>query len=40
MSTRNGQRELYVTTRNGGEPKRLPTGPGDAAFPAWGPAVR
>lgn len=35
-STRNGQRQLYLTTRNGGEPKRIPTGPGDASFSDWG----
>ncbi len=35
-SNRGGTRQLYLTTRNGGEPKRIPTGNGDAAFPDWG----
>ncbi len=35
-STRSGQRQLYLTTRNGGEPKRIPTGAGDASFADWG----
>lgn len=35
-STRSGKRQLYLTTRNGGEPKLIPTGDGDASFPAWG----
>lgn len=37
-STRGGVRQLYLTTRNGGEAKRVPTGNGDAAFAAWSPA--
>ncbi len=40
MSTRSGQRLIYTTTRNGGNAVRLPTGKGDAFFPAWGPARR
>ena len=38
MSTRGGAKQVYLTTRVGGEAKRVPTGPGDAAFPAWGAA--
>lgn len=38
MSTRSGSRQVYLTTRAGGEATRVPTGPGDAAFPAWGAA--
>jgi TolB protein len=37
MSTRSGQKRLYVITRHGGTVKLLPTGQGDASFPAWGP---
>ncbi len=39
-SSRSGKKQLYLTTRNGGEAKLIPTGDGDAAFPAWGPALR
>ena len=39
-STRNGKRELFLTTRNGGEARRIDTGQGDASFASWGPAVR
>lgn len=35
-STRSGKRQIYLTTRHGAEPKLIPTGNGDAAFPAWG----
>ena len=35
-STRSGQKQIYLTTRHGGEAKRIPTGDGDASFPAWG----
>ena len=35
-SNRSGSKQLYLTTRNGGEPKRIPTGAGDASFPDWG----
>lgn len=37
-STRGGVRQLYLTTRNGGDARRIPTGNGDASFAAWGPA--
>jgi TolB protein len=40
MSTRSGQKRIYVITRHGGAAKLLPTGQGDASFPAWGPAAR
>ncbi len=36
MSSRGGQKRIYLTTREGGTPKVIPTGQGDAAFPAWG----
>ena len=36
MSTRSGQPQIYLTTRHGGDAKRVPTGNGDARFPAWG----
>lgn len=35
-STRSGKRQIYLTTRHGAEPKLIPTGEGDAAFPSWG----
>jgi TolB protein len=35
-STRSGKRQIYLTTRHGAEPKLIPTGKGDAAFPSWG----
>ena len=35
-STRSGTPQIYLTTRNGGEAKRIPTGAGDAMFPRWG----
>lgn len=35
-STRAGKRQIYLTTRHGAEPKLIPTGKGDAAFPSWG----
>lgn len=38
MSTRNGKRQVFLTTRYGGQATLLPTGSGDAAFPAWGAA--
>lgn len=37
-STRNGKRQVFLTTRYGGQATLLPTGQGDAAFPAWGAA--
>ena len=40
MSTRSGQKRIYVITRHGGTAKLMPTGQGDASFPAWGPAPR
>lgn len=39
-STRNGVKRIYLTTRNGGEARLIPTGDGDASFPAWGPVLR
>lgn len=39
-STRSGKKQLYLTTRNGGEPRLIPTGEGDASFAAWGPAMQ
>ncbi len=36
MSTRSGQPQIYLTTRHGGDARRVPTGDGDARFPAWG----
>lgn len=39
-STRSGTKRVYLTTRNGGEPRLVPTGNGDASFPAWGPVPR
>ena len=38
MSTRGGSKGIYLTTRRGGGPTHLPTGQGDASFPAWGAA--
>lgn len=35
-SSRSGKRQIYLTTRHGGEARRIPTGNGDASFPAWG----
>ena len=37
-STRGGSKQIYLTTRVGGKATRLPTGSGDASFPAWGAA--
>ncbi len=39
MSTRNGRKQLYITARSGGNAVLLPTGSGDASFPAWSPVV-
>ncbi len=39
-SSRSGTKQLYLTTRNGGEARLVPTGEGDAAIPSWGPALR
>ncbi|SBW01356.1 Protein TolB [uncultured delta proteobacterium] len=39
-STRSGVKRLYLTTRNGGDARLVPTGDGDAAFPAWGPVPK
>ncbi|MBQ3060521.1 MAG: PD40 domain-containing protein [Desulfovibrio sp.] len=38
-STRGGERSIYLTTRHGGDAKRVPTGAGAAAFPRWGMPV-
>ncbi|GHV52774.1 protein TolB [Deltaproteobacteria bacterium] len=35
-STRSGVKQLYLTTRNGGDAKLIPTGSGDASFASWG----
>ncbi len=35
-STRSGTKQVYLVTRHGGDVRRVPTGSGDAAFPAWG----
>jgi len=35
-SSRGGARQLYLTTRHGGEPSHLRSGGGDASFPRWG----
>ena len=35
-STRGGGRGIYLTTRHGGDAKRVPTGGGPASFPRWG----
>lgn len=35
-SSRGGSRGIYLTTRHGGEAKRVPTGGGPASFPRWG----
>jgi TolB protein len=35
-STRGGERQIYLTTRYGAEPKHLRTGGGNASFPRWG----
>ncbi len=35
-SSRGGTRGIYLTTRNGGTPKKVNTGAGDASFPRWG----
>ncbi len=35
-SNRTGQKQIYLTTRHGGEPKHVPTGAGEASFPRWG----
>ena len=35
-STRAGGKQIYLVTRHGGDVRKVPTGPGDAAFPAWG----
>ena len=35
MSNRNGKRQLFLTTRDGATPRLIPTGTGDAMFPAW-----
>ena len=35
-SDRSGQKQIYLTTRHGGDPKKVPTGAGDATFPRWG----
>ena len=37
-STRSGVKRVYLTTRNGGEAKLIPTGNGDSSFASWGPA--
>ena len=35
-SDRNGPKQIYLITRHGGDPKRVPTGGGDASFARWG----
>ena len=35
-SSRGGQRGIYLTTRHGGDAKKVPTGGGAAFFPRWG----
>ena len=35
-SSRGGQRGIYLTTRHGGDAKKVPTGGGAAYFPRWG----
>ena len=35
-SSRSGTKQIYLTTRHGGPAKRVPTGPGNVTFPAWG----
>lgn len=35
-SDRSGQKQIYLTTRHGGDAKLVPTGGGDATFPRWG----
>ena len=35
-SSRGGQRGIYLTTRHGGDAKKVPTGNGPAFFPRWG----
>lgn len=35
-SSRGGSRGIYLTTRHGGDAKKVPTGGGDASFPRWG----
>ncbi len=39
-SNRGGQNQIYLTTRHGGDPKKVPTGSGDASFPRWGAIPR
>lgn len=35
-SSRGGVRGVYLTTRHGGDAKKVPTGNGSASFPRWG----
>jgi len=35
-STRGGKRQIYLTTRHGGDAKLVPTGGSEASFPRWG----
>ena len=35
-SSRGGSRGIYLTTRHGGDAKKVPTGGGAASFPRWG----
>ena len=35
-SSRGGGRNIYLTTRHGGDAKKIPTGGGSASFPRWG----
>ena len=35
-STRGGSRGIYLTTRHGGDAKKVPTGGGAVSFPRWG----
>jgi TolB protein len=35
-SSRTGQYKIYLTTRHGGDPRMVPTGPGEDTMPSWG----
>ena len=39
-SNRSGPNQIYLTTRHGGDAKKVPTGSGDASFPRWGAIPR
>lgn len=36
VSNRSGKKQIYLTTRHGGDPKHVPTGGGNVSFPRWG----